>query len=142
VPAEGLQAGTQLIWRISLNKTDAVATAANSFLVKYGTNGTTADTTELTFTGPTQTAVTDNGIITIIVTVRSVNSSTGTWYGSIEMIHNLATTGLSTQNTYTANGVTGSFNDTTAGAKIGIAVTTAASCTLTVHQVQAQSVNL
>jgi hypothetical protein len=142
VPTEGLQVGTQFIWRVSLNKTDSAATAANTFLVKYGINGTTADTTELSFGGPTQTAVTDNGVITIMVTVRSVNSSTGTWYGSVQLVHNGSNVGLANTPSFTANGVTGSFNDTTSSAIVGLAITTGASCTLTIHQVQVQSVNL
>ena len=142
IPSSGLQAGTQFIWRISLDKTDTAATAADTFIVKYGTNGTTADTSEISFTGPTQTAVADKGTITIIVTVRSVNSSTGTWYGNIQLVHNLSATGLANTASYVSNAVSASFNDTVASSIVGITITTAASATLTIHQVQTQSVNL
>jgi hypothetical protein len=141
VPQSGLQVGTQFIWRVSLDKTDAVATAANTYIVKYGPNGSTLDTSVISFTGPTQTAVNDKGTLTIIVTVRSV-SGTGTWYGNVQLVHNLSATGLANTASYVNNVVSGSFDDTTANATVGLTVTTGASCTLTIHQVQTQTVNL
>jgi hypothetical protein len=143
IPAGGLHAGTQFTWRIALSKS-ASGTATPSFIVKYGTAGTTADTSEITFTGPAETAATDTGYVTINVTVQSVNSSTGTWSGSMTMLHDSNEAGLIdvTQNMYVADTTSGSFNDTTSGAIVGIAVTAGASNTFTVQQVQTNTAGL
>jgi len=141
IPSGGLHVGTQFVWRMSVSKT-AAGTAASSFLVKYGTTGTTSDATEITFTGATETAAVDTGTITIIVTVRSVNSATGAWAGNFQLVHNGNTTGLATIPVNDINVTSASFNDTVASSIIGITVTTGTSDALTFQQVQASAFNL
>ena len=129
----------------SLSKT-AAGVAATSFLVKYGTNGSVADTTEVTFTGPAETAAVDTAQVTIILTVRSVNSSTGTWSGNFQLVHNDANAtgfvGTATSGSTVLTSTTGSFNDTVAGGIVGLAVTTGTSDAFTFQQVQVNAFNL
>lgn len=142
VPGAGLHAGAQFIWRFVMTKT-ASGTATPSFIVKYGTNGTTADTSEITFTGPAETAAVDTAYVTINVTVRSV-SATGTWVGSVLMLHNNSASGFisALPNMFVAQSVTGTFNDTTSGAIVGLTVTAGTSNTFTIQQVQAEALGL
>lgn len=141
IPGGGLHAGTQFIWRLSATKT-AAGTAASSILVKYGTTGTTSDATELTFTGPTETAATDTAQITLILTVQSV-SSTGTWTGNLSMAHLNASTGFTaTTAQWVATVTSSTFNDTTAGAIVGLAATTGTSDAITFQQVQVEAQDL
>jgi hypothetical protein len=141
IPGGGLHAGTQFIWHLSATKT-AAGTAACSFLVKYGTNGSTADTTEITLAGPTNTAAIDTGQFTIILTVRSVNAATGTWTGNLSLTHSLATTGLSNTGSFAATSTSASFNDTVAGSIIGLAFTSGAAEAYTFQQVQVNALGL
>lgn len=141
VPSGGLNVGTTFTWKITMSKT-AAGTVANSFSVRVGTAGTTADTARLTFTMGTETAVADTAVVTITATVRSV-SSTSTWAGNYQMSHNLTATGFDNASASKATNVTsGTFDDTTSGLKVGLSITTGASYSLTVQQVQASATNL
>lgn len=141
VPASGLQVGSTFVWKITMSKT-AAGTLANTFDVRVGTNGTTADTSRLSFAMGTQTAVADTAVVTITATVRSV-SATSTMAGNYQMTHNLAATGFDNAlQSKTANVTSGTFDNTTSGLKIGISTTTAASYSLTFQQVQVTTTNL
>jgi hypothetical protein len=140
IPSGGLHVGTQFVWRIAASKT-AAGTAASSILVKYGTNGTTADTTVITLTGATETAVADTGMITVTVTVQSV-SSTGTWTGNMTLQHNGNTGGMATVPVNVVNATSATFNDTTTNAIVGLAFTAGTSDAFTFTEVQANALNL
>ncbi len=142
VPGAGLKAGTQFVWRLGLTKSAAGLTAP-SFLIKYGTNGSTADATEGSFTLPAETAAADDAQITIIMTVAAVNSTTGSFTVNIQMIHNLTTTGFSTAgSTYESSNTPANFNDTTIGAIVGLACTTGTNDVFTFQTVQVNASNL
>jgi hypothetical protein len=144
IPTEGVQAGTQFIWRMSVSKTIA-GTAAPTFAVVFGTAGTTADTARASFTLPTETAAVDTAQITIICTVRSV-SATATISCNLQLVHNAANavgfvaTASSGSVVLTATSAT--FDDTVAGSKIGVTVNSNTNNLFTFQQVQAQSINL
>lgn len=140
VPSLGLRVGTVFKWKISLSKT-AAGTAANTFDVRFGTAGTTADTSRLAFTTGTATAVIDQGQIDIMVTVRSI-SATGTVHGLFNMSHELATTGLHNKATRVHHVTSGTFATNAASLIVGVSVTTAASTVLTFQQVVAEAKNL
>lgn len=140
VPTGGLRVGTTFTWRITMSKT-AAGTAANTLAVYVGTNGTTSDTSRLSFSTGTGTNVVDTAVVTIAATVRAVSSS-ATWAGNMQLTHNLAATGFSTLPTLASNVTSGTFNDTTSGLKVGVVLTTAASTVITVQQVQATTTNL
>lgn len=70
-----IKVGTLFWWRFRATKT-AASTAAGSFRIKVGVNGTTADTTVSTFTMAAQTAATDTMTGEIVAVVRSIGAST------------------------------------------------------------------
>lgn len=140
VPTGGLRVGTTFTWRIAMSKT-AAGTAANTFYVRVGTAGTTSDTARLTFAMGTATAAADTAVVTIMATVRSVSTS-ATWAGNYQMTHNLASTGFGNIAATAVNATSSTFDDTTAGLKVGLSLTTAASTVITVQQVQATTTNL
>lgn len=74
LPSFSMQAGMVFKWEIVFSKT-AAGTAAPIYQVRTGANQTTADTSRLSMTGPAQTAVVDEGMLAIIVTVRSVGAA-------------------------------------------------------------------
>ncbi|HUD11837.1 MAG TPA: hypothetical protein VMS08_05470, partial [Candidatus Saccharimonadia bacterium] len=108
--------------------------------------GTTTDATEVTFALPAETAAADTAQITIILTVRSVNAATGTWTGNLQLEHNdnpdTGFIGVAGQDSVDLTSTTGAFNDTTAGAIVGLTVTTGAADVITFQQVQASALGL
>jgi mucin-6/19 len=125
IPGAGLKAGTQFTWRLGFTKL-AVGATAPTIQVKYGTNGSTADATENTFALPTETAATDTGQITIVMTVATVNSTTGSFTANLSMTRaNVTATGLiatANQQAFVGSSTPANFNDTTAGAIVGLAL--------------------
>lgn len=141
IPTSLLAIKTILRWSMSVEKT-AAGTAANSWLVKLGTAGTTGDATILTFALPVGTAVADKGRVDIEVVIRGPLGASCVASGLFTLSHNLAATGLSTFPGVALQVVSGTFNSTTAALIAGIAVTTAASTVLNFQQVVAESINL
>lgn len=141
VPVGKLRVGTVLRWRISLSKT-AAGTAANTFIVRLGTNGTIADAAILTFTLPVGTAVIDTGEIDITVTIRGPLSASCIAQGLFAMVHSLSATGLATVPCVVLKVTSGTFNATTAGLFASLSCTTAASTVLTFQQVIGEAINL
>jgi len=119
----------------------AAGTVANTFDVRFGTNGTTADTSRCSFTSGTQTGVADTQTVDVTVTVRSV-SGTATIACNFTAVHNLSTTGFDSQQVRDSNVTSGTFDDTVANSIIGVSYTTGASYSITVQQVQATTTNL
>jgi len=140
VPTAGLREGTVFRWLLSLSKT-AAGTAANTFDVRFGTAGTTADTSRLAFNTGTATAAIDQGQVSITVTVRSV-SATGTVQGLFAMQHELAATGLHNKASRVHLLTSGTFATNAASLVVGLSCTTAASTVLTFQQVAGEARNL
>ncbi len=141
IPQGKLRIGTILRWRISLSKT-AAGTAANTFIVRLGTNGTIADPAIITFTLPVGTAVIDQGEIVITITIRGPLSASCVAQGLLRMVHNLSATGLATVPCVVLQVLSGTFNPTTAALFASLSCTTAASTVLTFQQVMAEAINL
>ena len=141
IPAGKLRIGSSFIWRIGMSKT-AAGTASNSILVKCGTAGTTADTTVLTFTTGTGTAVADDAFVHIIVTCRGPLSSTGKFQGVYSFAHNLDITGWSTSRQLVQKGISANFDVTTANLIMGLAFTTAASTVVTFQTLLVDAKNI
>jgi hypothetical protein len=95
IPARGMRAGDRYWARFNIAKTGAgtatstvdVATVARDATVVVGNA-----TARVSFTKPAGTAVADEGVIEVIVNVRTV-AATGVLAGEMTMIHNLASTG-------------------------------------------------
>lgn len=127
IPSGLMAVGMRFRWKFGLTKT--AGTGSQVFAIKFGTNGTTADTSRVTFTQVAAgTSVTDTEVVEISATVRSIGAS-GVVSGVLSMTHVLATTGFSTLganvmsvnssgfDTTVANLIAGvSFNHGTAGA--------------------------
>jgi hypothetical protein len=140
---ETVPANAWFRWNFHLTKT-AAGTLANSILVKWGTAGTTADATLLTFTLPAGTAVADDADVEVIVGFRSVGAGTAAVVvGRMRMIHNLSATGWATiPCVVTAGIVSAGFDSTVNLSKIGLAITLAASYVVTVPLLRVEAKNL
>lgn len=136
-----IKAGTVIVMRGVVTKT-AAGIATPIFSVRFGTNGTTADTARNTFTGVAQTAATDTGYFEIRLVIRSV-SATATVNGVLKFEHFNTTTGLANkaqvqiiQNTSVA------FDNTSASLIVGLSVNPGSSGLWTFEQMTAEAFNL
>jgi hypothetical protein len=140
---ETVPANAWFRWNFHLTKT-AAGTLANSILVKWGTAGSTADATLLTFTLPAGTAVADEADVEVVVGFRSVGAGTAAVVvGRMRMIHNLSATGWATIPCVVTGGiVSAGFDSTVNLSKIGLALTLAASYVVTVPLLRVEAKNL
>jgi len=136
IPPSGLRVGNVFRWTFNMTKT-AAGNAASTFDVCVGTAGTTADTARVSFTKPAGTAAADEGWVTITVIVRTIGA-TGVMVGEFVMTHNLASTGHATIPCVAVNQVSGAFDMTTAGLKMGVCITSGAADAITIQQVLAE----
>lgn len=144
IPSWGMQAKTVFKWTVIATKT-AAGVATPIYNIRIGSLRTTGDTTRLTLTGPAQTAIVDKGILTIIVTVRSVGAS-GVIQGNASWQHT-GTAASSTIGTGFANDGSGHVDGTSAGfdnsnlggSYIGLSINGGASASWTVTQVRAEA---
>jgi len=88
-----LAIGTILTWKFTITKTGA-GTATPIWSVRFGTNGTTADTARNTLTGPAQTGVIDTAFVEIQAIVRGPLSGSGIVAATIDLAHALSATGF------------------------------------------------
>lgn len=132
------KAGTIIRWWIFLSKT-AAGVAARTLDVRFGTAGTTADTSRGSL-AVTPTAVVDSGVYLVSVTFRSIGSS-GVCAIAIDLVHKGATTGLATG--VAIGGIANATFDNTSTALIaGISITTGAAEVLTITQVNTEVDNI
>lgn len=129
--------GTRFKWEIILSKS-AAATAAMTFDIKVGTAGTTADTTRHgPYSTGVQTAVADVGRIVVSCVIRGPIGATSISHGAFSMEHNLAATGLGPTASVNAQSTSAGYAVTAAGLIWGLALTTGASHSITIHQIDA-----
>jgi hypothetical protein len=137
-----LQVGSILKWRVIVTKT-AAGVAAPAWNVRFGTAGTTSDTSRLALTGSTQTGAIDTGVFEIMVVVTAVGAATGVVRGFVMLQHNLGATGLGGAGTNAAaQASSGLFDTTTVGLKAGLSVNTGASAAWTVNLIFTEAYNL
>jgi len=116
-----IKAGSVFIIRLGLTKT-AAGVATPIFNLRFGTAGSTADTSRATFTFLAQTAVVDQGYAEIQVLIQTV-SVTGTIHASVNFEHKLATTGFATAaQVQMFESTSAAFDLTVANLKIGLSV--------------------
>ncbi len=140
-PQARMQAGVVYRSRMVFTKTGA-GTAAPVFQVRTGVNGTTADTSRLSYTGAAQTAVIDTAYLEFQCTFRVVGASAvlASW---LRFDHDLATTGFATATRgFQGQSVSGTFDSTTASMGIGVSVNGGASAAWTLQQCYSELVNL
>ncbi len=141
VPTSKLQIGTQFVWQFNMTKT-AAGSAASTIDLCFGVAGTTSDTARVSFTKPAGTAAGDEGLVTIVATVRGPLSASGVVVGTFQMTHNLASTGHMAIPAAVVTTVSSAFDVTTAGLIVGVCLTTGASDVITIDNVQASCRNL
>lgn len=140
IPASSLKIGSRYHLIFDVSKTGA-GVATPIIYVRFGTNGSTADTARLTFTFLAQTAVADIGTFEIWATFRVVGAS-AVLQGSAQARHRLQITGLQNLVCTTLQVTSGSFDSTVANSKIGVSVNGGTSAAWTVQLVQTELENL
>jgi hypothetical protein len=141
VPA-GLQVGSIYRCMFYVTKT-AAGVAAPVVSVRFGTNGTTADTAVCTLTFPAQSGAIDTGMFEIEAIFRTVGSGTSAVLVAVGKIsHALASTGFSTSNNGLTLNASSGFNSTTAASIIGVSANGGASAVWSVTAVRAELRNV
>jgi hypothetical protein len=111
-------AGTTLKWRVAMTKTNA-GTVAFDIIIYMGTNGTTADTAEVTQSVGVQTAAIDDMIVDVTVTF----TSTTVFYWSICPLNKAVTAtgfGVATGAAAFTSGTVSGLTTTTASLIFGL----------------------
>lgn len=145
MPAGGPVVGTTYHCMFDMVKT-AAGVAAFTVNLRYGTAGTTADASLISWAFTAGTAAVDTGTFEVWVHFRTVGSGTSAVVvGKIECRHALAATGLislgaSGQGQITT--VSSGFNSTPAGSILGLSVNGGGSFSGTNTLVEAQTINL
>lgn len=131
-----LRVGSKYRLLLHVSKT-AAGVAAPVLTLRVGTAGTVADTARLTFTWTAGTAVADEAVIEVWVTVRAVGA-TAVLQGVAEMRHRLVTTGFnSTASLVPLTALSAAFDATSAATIIGASLNGGASAVWTVKLVHA-----
>jgi hypothetical protein len=139
IPSFGLQAKTVLKWTINARKTPA-GVATPIYSIRIGANKTTADTARLQLTGPAQTAAQDDGILNILLTIRSIGAS-GVIQGVASWYRELATTGFAVNASGVIAGTSAGFDNSNLGGQyIGLSIDGGASAAWTLRQTVAEAI--
>lgn len=136
--------GTRFRWTVAMAKT-AAGTGIFQMRIYRGTNGSTADTADVTTTLGTQTAVVDSMMIDVEVVFTTIGSAGAYYWTMIPTSKAASATGFGV-----AAGPTGQFSGTvsavplnTASLKLGLGfIATTGTPTITVPLVRAQSLNI
>ena len=141
ISTANIKAGSVVNWDIAVLKT-AAGVVAPIFTVTFGTTGTIADSTLLTFTGSAQTAVADGGLFSIKCIFKTVGSgTTAVLAGYYTLMHNAQIVGLSTLPVNFSFQTSPGFNSTLANAVLGVTVNSGAAAAWTVNQVSVKLEN-
>ena len=143
IPATGLKAGTRYHLIFNVSKT-AAGTATPILNIRFGTAGSTADTSRCAMTWTAGTAAIDDGIFQVWATFRTIGSGTSAVIQCVgEVTHRLTTTGLINAGATARITTTGGgFDSTVANSIIGTSVNGGTSAAWTITLVQAELTNL
>jgi hypothetical protein len=140
IPSTSLKIGSKYHAIFDITKT-AAGIATPIVTVRFGTAGTTSDTSRLVFTFPVGTAAVDTGTFEVFITFRVVGAS-AVMTGVCTLIRGLSTTGLINVPTKVISVTSAAFDATVANSIIGISVNGGTSAAWTVQMVQAELSNL
>jgi hypothetical protein len=141
IPSGALKIGTRYHLIFNVSKT-AAGTATPIIYIRFGTNGSTADTARLTFTFLAGTAAADIGAFEVFVTFRTVGSGTSAvMQGMAQVQHSLSTTGLQNLPNKVLQVTSAGFDSTVANSIIGASVNGGTSASWTVQLVRAELEN-
>jgi hypothetical protein len=139
-----LKVGTTFTWNVSMTKT-AAGTGAFNVVLFRGTNGTTADTADVTQSVGTQTAAVDNMLLTVQLTVTTIGA-TGAYYWSIAPNNKAVTAtgfGVATGTGAYFSGTVSSVALNTANLKFGLGFASVTGTpTIVIPLVEAQATNI
>jgi hypothetical protein len=142
LPLNRLKPGTILKWIVTMTKT-AAGTAAMTFDVRFGTNGSTADIVRLgPYSSGAQTATADTAEVEIRAVVRGPIGSACVVHGQFELGHNLAASGFAPTAEVVLESTSAAFDITPAGTKASVVLVSGTSHSFTVKQVIASIENL
>lgn len=137
IPVSTLQVGSSFTWRLWMSKT-AAGTGTFQMRVYRGTNGSTADTADVTQTLGTQTAVVDSMVVDITINITATGA-TGSYFWTICPMNKAATAtgfGIATGTTGLFSGTVSSVALNTANLKFGISfIATTGTPTVRVAQI-------
>jgi len=146
IPSVGMQAGTRYHLIFQVSKT-AAGTLAPTLTVRFGTGGSTSDTSRCAMTFAVQTAVIDTGTFDVWATFRTVGAGTAV----IQCVGQLRHAGTSGSANAVGLGGTfiqtvattgGAFDSTVANSIIGTSVNGNTNAVWTITLVQAELTNL
>ncbi len=142
IPATGLQTGTRYHMIFAVTKT-AAGTVAPVLNIRFGTNGTTADTSRCAITFSPQTAAADTGTFEVWATFRTVGGGTSAVLQCIgQRRHGASVTGFGTLVSQTIELTSLGFDSTVGSSIIGVSANGGASAAWTIQLVQAELTNL
>ncbi len=136
-----IRIGTIMDWTIVMSKS-AASTASMTFDLRFGTAGTTSDTSRASLASGTQSGVADVLIARVRAMVRGPISASCIVQVAFDFTHNLASTGFGPTNAIVGSTTTAAFDITTSGMQAGLSLTTGASHAITVLQASGQIMNL
>lgn len=142
IPNGRLQAKT--IYKVRFNAVKTGAGSATPIIqVRFGTNGSTADTQRGTLTHSAQTGVIDEMVYEFTAIFRTVGSGSAAVLQSLgQLQHRLSITGFGTGVSEPEIATSGGFDSTVANSIIGLSVNGGSSAAWTVNVVTAELVNL
>lgn len=132
VPVNTLRVGTEFKWRIKISKTSA-GTVAPQWNLRFGTNGTTADTAIWNFTSAIQTAAVDNAVFEFRVVVGATGAS-GKVVMSYQLYH-VTNVGFGNNPAPCNGNLSSAFDMTVANSIIGLSVVPGTSAAWTVDAI-------
>jgi hypothetical protein len=142
IPATGLRVGTRYHMIFAATKT-AASTATPVITVRFGTNGTTADTSRCAITFSAQTAATDTGTFEVWATFRTVGGGTSAVLQCVgQRRHGASVTGFGNLVSQTIEVTSGGFDSTVESSIIGVSANGGTASSWTVQLVQAELENL
>lgn len=142
IPATGLRVGTRYHLIFEASKT-AAGTAGPILNIRFGTNGTTADTARCTITFSAQTAATDTGTFEVWATLRAIGAGTSAVLQCVgQRLHGASVTGFGNLVSQTLPVTSGGFDSTVGSSIIGTSANGGASAAWTITLVQAKLENL
>lgn len=143
----GMVVGSRFRWTVAMAKT-AAGTGIFEIIIYRGTNGTTADTADVSQTIGTQTGVIDNMIVDVEMVVTTTGA-TGAYYWSIIPVNSISSTttaagfGVPKHTSALFSGTVSSVALNTASLKFGLGFrATTGTPTITVPMVRASAINL
>ena len=141
VPLSKLKIGSTFYWAFNMTKTGA-GVAASTIDIAIGTAGTVADSAIVSFAKPGGTAVIDEALCEIWMTIRGPLTASCIAVGEFVMTHNLAATGHAQIPVVVVNTVSAGFDATVASLMVGLCLTSGAADAITIQQVFAQAIGL